>query len=358
MISRCLMKALSAIAANAALSFLILISTFTATGAQERTCLRGVNIAGAEFGGYEGPYGESYIYPSDATLTWAASRQMTTIRLPFRWERLQPKLHSALNPAELARLKQTVAKAKQHDLTIILDPHNFAEYRDVKIGQGSVTVEAFADFWRKLGSEFSGDPRVLYLLMNEPEGVTATTWFKAAQAAILAIRGVGADNLVLVPGTIWTGASHWFDDQPGGSNAEIFKGIADPANNFAFDIHQYLDADFSGRNATCPRTGDALKALEAVTKWMRQYGYQAHLGEFGGTASHDCLDGLAQVAAYINDQSDIWIGWTAWAAGDWWGDYALSLQPQDSIDTLQMTVLERFMTASDGSRAICGAASN
>jgi endoglucanase len=264
------MKALSAVAATASLLVLILTGAFTATSAQERTCLRGVNIAGAEFGGYEGPYGESYIYPSDATLTWAASRKMTVIRLPFRWERLQPELHAALDHAELARLKKTVANAKQHDLTIILDPHNFAEYRDVKIGQGSVTVEAFADFWRKLGSEFSGDPRVLYLLMNEPEGVTATTWFKAAQAAILAIRGVGADNLVLVPGTIWTGASHWFDDMPGGSNADVFKGIADPANNFAFDIHQYLDADFSGRNATCPRTKDALKALEAVTRWMRQ----------------------------------------------------------------------------------------
>ncbi|MGS4886925.1 glycoside hydrolase family 5 protein [Roseibium sp. MB-4] len=352
------MNTLNAALATASILLLILTGAFTAANAQERTCLRGVNIAGAEFGGYEGPYGQSYIYPSDATLAWAASRKMTAIRLPFRWERLQPELNAALDHAELARLKKTVANAKQHDLTIILDPHNFAEYRDVKIGQEPVTVEAFADFWRKLGSEFSGDPRVLYLLMNEPEGVIATRWFKAAQAAILAIRGVGADNLVLVPGTIWTGASHWFDDMPGGSNADVFKGIADPANNFAFDIHQYLDADFSGRNATCPRTKDALKALEAVTIWMRQSGFQAHLGEFGGTGSPDCLDGLAKVAAYINGESDVWIGWTAWAAGDWWGDYALSLQPQGRIDTPQMTVLKPFLTTSDDSPAVCGAAPN
>ncbi|WP_420338966.1 glycoside hydrolase family 5 protein [Roseibium sp.] len=358
MIGRYWLNTFSVGLAIASILVLILTGAFAAAIAQERTCLRGVNIAGAEFGGYEGRYGESYIYPSNATLAWAASRQMTVIRLPFRWERLQPELHAALDPAELARLKQTVAKAKQHDLTIILDPHNFAEYRDVKIGQGAVTVEAFADFWRKLGSEFSGDPRVLYLLMNEPEGVIATTWFKAAQAAILAIRGVGADNLVLVPGTIWTGASHWFDDMPGGSNADVFKGIADPDNNFTFDIHQYLDADFSGRNATCPRTQDALKALEAVTRWMRQSGFQAHLGEFGGTGSPDCLDGLAKVAAYINGESDVWIGWTAWAAGDWWGDYALSLQPGGITDTPQMTVLKPYLTASDGSSAVCGGAPN
>jgi len=323
--------------------------------AAERICLRGVNIAGAEFGGFEGTYGQSYIYPANATLAWAASRKMTVIRLPFRWERLQPSLFGEFNAAEVARLRDTVSQASELGLTVILDPHNYAEYRGVKLGNGDVTDAAFADFWRKLAPVFVNDSHVVYLLMNEPAGVTAATWFDAAQAGINAIRDSGARNLILVPGTIWTGASHWFEDQDGGSNAELFEHIVDPGDNFAFEIHQYLDADFSGTNADCPRTGDAILALEAVTGWMRQNGFQGFLGEFGGTSEPDCLDGLAEIATFINDQNEIWLGWAAWAAGDWWGNYPLSLQPENGVDKPQMKVLEPYIAATNGAAPVCGA---
>jgi endoglucanase len=201
---------------------LILPMSLASVAAKERICLRGVNISGAEFGGYVGEYGKRYIYPSNATLAWAASKKMTAIRLPFRWERLQPELFGDFDQAELSRLEDTVSRATELGLTVILDPHNYAEYRGVKLGKGNVTAEAFADFWNKLAPEFSKDRLVIYLLMNEPSGVTASAWFEAAQAGINAIRDSGADNLILVPGTIWTGASHWFEDQPGGSNAELF----------------------------------------------------------------------------------------------------------------------------------------
>lgn len=321
--------------------------------AGQAACLRGVNIAGAEFGGYTGEYGRKYIYPSDATLNWAASKEMTAIRLPFRWERLQPQLFGAFDADEQRKLEDTVARSVRRGLTVVLDPHNYAEYRGVSLGNGDVTSAAFADFWRKLASLFANDGKVVYMLMNEPKAITAATWFDAAQAAITAIRGTGADNLILIPGTIWTGASHWFDDQEGGSNAEVFQNIRDPSGNFAFEIHQYMDANFSGTNATCPRTGDAILALEAVSGWLRQYGFHGYLGEFGGTSAPDCLDGLAEMAGYINSQNDIWLGWAAWAAGDWWGGYPLSLQPRGGVEKPQMDVLAPFIPGPDGDAAMC-----
>ncbi|MDN3721708.1 cellulase family glycosylhydrolase [Roseibium salinum] len=121
---------------------------------------------------------------------------------------------------------------------------------------------------------FAGNDRIVFGLMNEPSGITAMSWFDSAQAGLSAIREAGAQNLVLVPGTIWTGASHWFEAQEGGSNAEILQRISDPSDNFAFEFHQYMDADFSGTNETCPRVDDALSALEDVSKWMRNNDYR------------------------------------------------------------------------------------
>ncbi|MBO6754762.1 MAG: glycoside hydrolase family 5 protein [Roseibium sp.] len=327
--------------------------TAPTSGAAASACLRGVNLAGGEFGKLPGEYGRTHIFPSTETMDYFAARGANAIRLPFRWERLQPALFGPLNQAEFAHLQKTVARATSRGLTVILDPHNYAEYGPDKIGTGNVTAEAFADFWRRLASAFSGRGDVIYLLMNEPESVTAATWLDATNAAIAAIRTVGADNLIMVPGTIWTGASHWFDNQEGGSNAEVMTNVQDPLNRFIFDVHQYMDKNFSGTNRTCPRVDDAILALEGVTGWLRQHGFTGFLGEFGGTKSPDCMDGLAEMAGYVDSQSDVWAGWAAWAGGEWWGDYPLSLQPSEGIDRPQMTALEPFFNPKDPSGANC-----
>ena len=331
----------------------LLFASVAVQAPAEAACLRGVNVAGAEFGGYGGEYGRKYIYPSDATLDWAIARGMSAIRLPFRWERLQPELFAPFDPAEFERLRNTVERATQRGLTVIVDPHNYAGYRENKIGTGDVTVAAFADFWRRLAPAFANDDDVVYLLMNEPSGITAAEWFKAAQAGTDAIREVGADNLIMVPGTIWSGASHWFDDQPGGSNAEVMAKIRDPLDRFVFEFHQYMDEDFSGTHNTCPRLDRALLALETVSGWMRLNGFSGFLGEFGGTSSPDCLEAIAEIANFMNRQNDVWIGWTAWAAGHWWGGYPLSLHPKDGIDPPAMKALLPMITDPDGGAAAC-----
>lgn len=337
------------------LSCFALLFALTGACAHAGSCLRGVNIAGAEFGGPDARYGEGYIYPSDLTLDWAAAHSMTAIRLPFRWERLQPELFGDFDPAELARLQVTVQAATSRGLTVILDLHNYAEYRGDRIGAGVVNAEALGDFWQRLTPYFAANDRVVLGLMNEPADILAKTWFEAAQVGLNAIREAGSDQLVLVPGTIWTGASHWFDPQEGGSNAEHAVTLRDPKNNFAFEVHQYLDEDYSGTHDSCPRARDAIDALKQVAAWMKDRGYRGFVGEFGGTGTPDCLQGLEDMVRYLNEDNETWIGWTAWAAGDWWGNYPLSLQPVDGQDTPQMDVLAPFLTG-DRSTGQCGRA--
>jgi endoglucanase len=335
-------------ALRSAITILLACAVSPSFGAE---CLRGANVAGAEFGKPGGAYGKAYVYPSKETLVYLASKDMNVIRLPFKWERLQPELFGPLDLDELDRLNTSVEAARRLGMAVVIDPHNYARFKDELIGSPAVPVAAFADFWSRLAPEFSGRENVIYLLMNEPYGLPARDWLEAANASIAAIRGTGADNLVMVPGTIWTGASHWLDPQEGGSNAEVLTGVTDPLNRFVFDIHQYLDDDFSGTNASCPRTGDAIAALETVTAWFEKTGNRGFLGEFGGTDTPECLSGLRDVTEFINARPESWIGWAYWAAGDWWGAYPLSIQPDEGIDRPQMAAIEPAIgRESDASR--------
>jgi endoglucanase len=330
------------------------LTTAMPAGAAE--CLRGANAAGAEFSDVlPGVFGKNYTYPSTKTLTYLRSKGMNVVRLPFRWERLQKKQFAAFDQAELKRLQDTVATATGLGMTVVLDPSNFAKYYGDLIGSKAVPVEAFADFWRKLGKLYAGREDVIYLIMNEPAYIDAKDWLPSANAAIAAIRETGADNFLLVPGTIWTAAVHWYADQPGGSNAEVMRGVVDPINHYGFDIHQYLDDDYSGTKAACNRVGEAMAALRKVTDWMEETGNRAFLGEFGGHARPDCYSGLAQVTGFLNSRPDIWAGWTIWAAGDWWGDYPLSIQPNDTGDRPQLVAIERQIPRLSAEERTCKA---
>ncbi|UIY29469.1 glycoside hydrolase family 5 protein [Neorhizobium galegae] len=80
----------------------VLVSLAVAAGAAEAktACLRGVNLAGAEFGSLGDEYGKGYIYPTKETIDYFAGKGFNTVRLPFLWERLQPQLYKGFDSAE------------------------------------------------------------------------------------------------------------------------------------------------------------------------------------------------------------------------------------------------------------------
>src|SRR5262249_16290920 len=152
-------------------------------------------------------------------------RKMNTFRLPFRWERLQRSLHDELDVAESARIDAVVRFATGKGARVILDVHNYARYRGSLIGTDAVPGPALVDLWRRLASRYKGNERVVFGLMNEPVGVSAQAWRDAAQASISGIRSTGAKNLILVPGTLWTGAHSWLRGGEGRSNASVMADL-------------------------------------------------------------------------------------------------------------------------------------
>ncbi|MDQ1372716.1 MAG: endoglucanase [Actinomycetota bacterium] len=235
------------------------------------TVLRGVNVNGGEFGAPSwsqntasfsnknvGTYDQAWHYDTQGSLTYLASRGIKLVRLPFRWERLQPNLGTALDPTELQRIKDFVGRANAAGIKVIPTAFNYGGYmlsdgtQGVRqtIGTAAVTNAHFADLWSRLSQALKGNPGLAgYGLMNEPAAMTAAsglnaaqTWEKASQAAVNAIRAAGDTSLVLVPGYNFSGAAQWKTTHP-------TAWITDSANNFRYEAHHYWDRDSSGAYA-------------------------------------------------------------------------------------------------------------
>jgi endoglucanase len=139
-------------------------------------------------------------------------------------------------------------------MRVIIDPHNYGfiydnrtgEVREIGVDQEGTNM--FADFWSRMATVFKDFPNVVFGLMNEPYNQTAAQWYEGAVPAIKAIRAVGATQLILIPGTSWTGAHSWNSS----GNAAVWAGFnGDPLNNFAFEMHQYLDINSGGSHDAC-----------------------------------------------------------------------------------------------------------
>jgi endoglucanase len=304
-------------------------------------CMTGINLSGAEYGDKNGVLGTNYTYPSQNTVNYFAKKGFNTVRLPFLWDRLQPQLNEALSSVELDLLKQAVKLLQDHGMKVILDPHNFGYYDGKRMASDDIPDYAFADFWTRVASEFGDDPNVYFGLMNEPYDIPTDLWLKSANAAITGIRAVGAKNLILVPGTNWSGASSWNNDFRGGANSLVMKGVEDPDNNFAYEFHQYMDQNFSGTHETCPKAAEAANALERVTAWLKENRKRGFLGEFGGSKDPECLAGIKTMADTVRANSDYWLGFTYWAAGDWWQESeGNNIQPTAKGDREQLKSID------------------
>ncbi len=319
-------------------------------GANGELRFTGVNIAGGAFASHKlpGVAGRDYFYPARTTIEHFAAEGMNVIRVPFLWERLQPRLDAGLDPAELRRLVSVVREAKAKGLFVILDVHNYAAYRRKVIGSPAVPVSAFADFWKKLAARFADDPEVGFGLMNEPKGLPAEAWLSAANAAIAAIRHGGAKNLVFVPGNNWTGAHSWFSRSHGGPNATVMLGVRDPADNYVYEVHQYLDSNYSGTHPGCKSKAVGVITLKPFTEWLRAHHKRGFLGEFAAGKDPTCLAALDAMLTLIDKSRDVWLGWTYWAAGAWPPTYFASVQPVHGVDPPQMAVLLKHLVHEQG----------
>jgi endoglucanase len=311
---------------------------------------RGVNLSGAEFGqALPGAEGTDYTFNSEQSFQYFARNGLTLLRIPIQWERMQPRLSGPLDSNYLGGLKREIAWAQQYGMSVIIEIQNFGRYT---LDQGGWSQECvidnldcavrvmtpdLADFWVRMSNEFMFEPTVYaYDLMNEPHDMGIADWKAISQTVLLAIRGNNDNKLVMVPGDSWSGAASWVSVHgPGG-------WIWDPANNFAYEAHLYFDPDASGGYAQPFDDGvwdRALGAVNSFVGWCTQNGARCYVGEYGVPDNDPrWLPVLDAVLSVLDNAA---VDGTYWSAGESWGDYPLSVQPQQNftVDRPQMQVL-------------------
>ncbi len=211
-----------------------------------------------------GSYGTNYIYPTEETISYFAGKGMTIIRLPFRWERLQPELgrRSTTTNSSASRTR-VVLLIRKHKMAVLLDPHNFGYYEQ------DAARHAAGD--RRAPSPISGHglpsnspirTTLFFGLMNEPHDIKATDWLESRQCGDPQHSG-GRRRATSFwcRAPHWTGAATWEKDVIGGPNGTVMLGVKDPRDNYAYEVHQYLDSDSSGTHADLRRAQQAIDAI-------------------------------------------------------------------------------------------------
>jgi endoglucanase len=360
------------------IAFLLLITT-SALGQYRR----GVNVSGGEFGmsHIPGVFGTDYTFNSEKTFQYFSDRNLGLFRVQVLWERLQPVLQGPLDSVYLSRLKSNVAWAKAHGGEVIVDIQNFARYSfnvngqlqtyviDNPAADGTVKVSTadFADLWVRLSNEFKFERAVYaYDLMNEPHDMGKGDWRAISQTALSVIRANQDDKLVLVPGNSYSSANRWV------SSNGTTPWIQDPANNFAYEAHNYFDSNESGsyaltydqelkQNSDLANIGKT--RVQHFIDWCHSNNVRGIVDEYGIPDSDPRWATVLDNFLAALDAAGMDGGY--WAAGEWWGTYPLSVQPTASftVDRPQMTTLlahsgHGFLTAlSSASISVARAAS-
>ncbi|KAH8093705.1 glycoside hydrolase superfamily [Cristinia sonorae] len=295
-------------------------------GARTKFSLFGVNESGAEFGNnvVPGTLGKDFTWPAPSSIDFFVGQGFNAFRIPFLMERMSPPATGLTGPLDqtyLSGLKTIVNYITGKGGFAIIDPHNFMIFNGKTISSTS-ELTLFAG-WKTLSNEFKDNKNVVFDVMNEPHDIPAATVASLMQAAINGIRSSGATSqLILVEGTSWTGAWTWTSS----GNAAAFAGLKDPNNNFAIQMHQYLDSDGSGTSPTCVSPTIGAERIADATAWLKANNLRGFLGEIGAGSNAACITAV-QGALCSMQQSGVWLGALWWAAGPWWADYYQSIEP-------------------------------
>ncbi|KAL1880037.1 hypothetical protein Daus18300_001400 [Diaporthe australafricana] len=269
---------------------------------------------------------------------FATADNFNIFRLPVSWQYLvNNDLGGPLDPTNFGHYDQLVRGCLSTGAHCIIDLHNYARWNGKMIGQqdvdGGPTASQFADLWGQLAGRYKEDYRVWFGLMNEPHDLPAlASWAAAVQAAVTAIRAAGAAaQLISLPGRGHQSPGYLIAKGDG----DVLGRVTNPdgtTDGLVFDVHLYLDAEGSGADRTCVTSGIE-ENWAPLAGWLRRNGRRAIVSETGGGDTPSCEKYLCQQLRYLDDNSDVFLGYVIWGAGAFKKSYELSVTPSVKGDS-------------------------
>ncbi len=327
----------------------------------------GVNMSSADFGASPGNYFSDYEYPSFPERSKDIEKHMEmdyiwklgirVARLPILWNRVQRGAYASLYGEKTdpnSPWDQSYDIARMDELIyywtvvlggrLIIDLHN---YGNGPFGKGKVRydpqndtentafpIDVLCDFWVKIATRYLNNPKVWFGLMNEPNGGSNGPWDcrMIFQTVVNAIRGrTGSLAKILVPGTAYCSAANWVANGQGDAYTDFY----DPANNFAFEPHCYVDSDASGTVGTC--VIGTQNRINDITTWARSNSFKLWIGEVAGgdpsvSGQSSCNTVMSALYTNVKNNKDVWLGYSCWGYGKRWpSTYPFYMNPVDYI---------------------------
>ena len=186
--------------------------------------------------------------------------------------------------------------------------------------------------------------------MNEPHDLLEDTpWFTIAQNMIDGIRTNDTKTRIVVGGDSWSSAERWM------TYSDNLKNLSDTSNNLVFEAHVYFDDDASGiYNADYDTEGAypniGIDRVTPFVNWLQTNNLEGFVGEYGVPANDTRW--LTVLDNFLSHLKENCINGTYWAGGPWWGDYILSVEPNEDTDKAQMTILGKHLTTNSSCAAL------
>jgi endoglucanase len=307
----------------------------------------GITLCGAEFGenNLPGILNRNYTYPNLSEINYFAAKGAKLIQLPFKWERIQRSLGGELDEQELNFIKKFVDDCAKKNIQVTLVMQNFGRYKidgiEYVIGSTTVPFAAYADVWKRIANAMKNKSNVYaFSIMSEPHDMGYNKWFMAAQQVINSIRLVDNKTTILVDGDNYSGPETWvkYNDN--------LKYLRDPTNNLMFNAHCYFDEDRSGHyvknyNQSGANENTGVERIKPFIEWCKTNNKKPFVGEFG-VPKNDAR-WLAVLENFLSYLADNEVSGCYWAAGPWWKNYPLSIEPVSNQDQPQMFVYAKYL---------------
>ncbi|KAI1622391.1 endoglucanase [Exophiala viscosa] len=354
-------------------------STTTASASASSTGDRlqygGVNIAGFEFGSYD-TCGIHTAQPDADPTDFVAQikhfvddDKLNAFRLPVSWQYLINQFDGSslgtnkLDSNNFATYDDLVQGCLDAGASLcIIDIHNYARFNGYIIGQDGPTAAQFASLWSQIATNYASESRVAFGLMNEPHDESCNsanggvmdidTWAATLQTVVNAIRSAGATSqLIIMPGKGWTHSITYLDASGDGSGPALM-GITDPAggtSKLVFEVHEYLDSNNAGSSSDCVTSSIDSSygrgGLQNLANYLRSNGRFAMITESGGLNNANCATYLCKELNFLANNTDVFLGYTTWAAGGFDSSYELTETPTLSGSTWTDTSLVQACVA-------------
>ncbi len=311
---------------------------------------RGICVAGAEYGDeFDGWTGNTYYDIASGggggggsptrfagILSYLTLKGFNTIHIPISWERLQRTLGGAFDASYSSQIVTEVTQATTANFNVIVDLHAYDRYAEGAfngsgvqvgtytqrvLGDGTLTTAHVLDVWSKLANLFKDNSKVIFELMNESHDVqnmTSTQYFDHINTLISTIRNTGATNLLLVPNTRGSDLDHFvgrnaYPSIPGPVDGVAALAVTDSLNNFAFDLHAYWWPAGGTPGYVEANYTSYTDYLSDITAWAKAQTPKRKLWltEMGSNEP-DYNTQVTNALTFMNNNSDVWQGWTPW----------------------------------------------